>query len=144
MIKKLKILSLFANTGVAESLLHETNAEVLIAYEIDDRRCKFYQSIYPKTKVICGDIRNKEIFSAIVKTYWEKRDYKAELGAKRDFKAYTCGVFIRMNSRSLANAVDEAANYVAGKTADPEAKAAVRKALQDASTNFEKAKRGEI
>ena len=67
MRKKLKILSLFANTGVAESLLHETNAEVLIANEIDDRRCKFYQSIYPKTKVICGDIRNKEIFSTIVK-----------------------------------------------------------------------------
>ena len=67
MRKKLKILSLFANTGVAESLLHETNAEVVIANEVDDRRCKFYQSIYPKTKVICGDIRNKEIFSTIVK-----------------------------------------------------------------------------
>lgn len=82
--------------------------------------------------------------AAIVKTYWEKRDYKAELGAKRDFKAYTCGVFVRMNSKSLAKAVDEAANYVAGKTVDPDAKAAVRKALQDASKNFEKAKKGEI
>jgi hypothetical protein len=82
--------------------------------------------------------------AAIVKTYWEKRDYKAELGAKRDFKAYTCAVFIRMNSKALAKAVDEAANYVAGNTADPEAKATVRKALQDASKNFEKAKRGEI
>jgi DNA (cytosine-5)-methyltransferase 1 len=64
--KKLKILSLFANTGVAESLLNETNAEVVIANEIDERRCKFYQSIYPKTKVICGDIRNNEIFSTII------------------------------------------------------------------------------
>lgn len=82
--------------------------------------------------------------AAVVKTYWEKRDYKAELGAKRDFKAYTCAVFIRMNSKSLAKAVDEAANYVAGKADDADAKATVRKALQDASKNFEKAKKGDI
>ncbi|WP_127714522.1 hypothetical protein [Halobacteriovorax sp. HLS] len=82
--------------------------------------------------------------AAIVKTYWEKRDYKAELGAKRDFKAFTCAVLIRMNSKALAKAVDEAANYVAGKADDPETKATVRKALQDASKNFEMAKKGEI
>ena len=82
--------------------------------------------------------------AAIVKTYWEKRDYRAELRAKRDFKAYTCAVFIRMNAKSLAKAVDEAANYVAGKADDAETKTAVRKALQDASKNFEKAKKGEI
>ena len=82
--------------------------------------------------------------AAIVKTYWEKRDYKAELGAKRDFKAFTCAVFIRMNSKSLAKAVEEAANYVAAKADDPETKASVKKALQDASKNFEMAKKGEI
>lgn len=82
--------------------------------------------------------------AAIVKTYWEKRDYKAELGAKRDFKSFTCAVLIRMNSKALAKAVDEAANYVAGKADDPETKATVRKALQDASKNFEMAKKGEI
>ncbi|OUR96510.1 hypothetical protein A9Q84_09175 [Halobacteriovorax marinus] len=82
--------------------------------------------------------------AAIVKTYWEKRDYKAELGAKRDFKAYTCAVFIRVDSKRLARAVDAAANFVANKADDAETKSNVKKALDNASVNFAKAKKGEI
>lgn len=79
----------------------------------------------------------------IEKTYWEKRKYQKEKGAKKDFTAWICAVYLRMPSESLKRAIDEAANHVAGRTDDPETKDTVRKALKDASENFVKAKRGE-
>ncbi len=82
--------------------------------------------------------------AAIVKTYWEQREYKKNLGAKEDFKAYTCAVLIRMDAERLKKAVDDAANFVAKKVEDKEMKAKVEKALETAGENFVKARRGEI
>lgn len=82
--------------------------------------------------------------AAVEKTYWEKRQYLQERGAKRDFKAYTCAAFIRIESKRLKKAVDAAANFVSNATDDPETKENVKKALKDASDNFIKAKKGEI
>jgi len=82
--------------------------------------------------------------AAVVKTYWEKRNYQVDLGAKRDFSAFTCAVFIRIPSKRLSAAVNEAANHVVKKADDPETKANVKQALKDASKNFVKAKQGTI
>lgn len=82
--------------------------------------------------------------AAVEKTYWEKRAYQKAKGAKKDFTAWTCGVFIRMPTKRLNAAIDEAANHVVKRADDPETKEAVRKAMDDASKNFVKAKRGEI
>ena len=62
---KLKILSLFANIGVAEAYLDEMGHEVVVANELDRRRATLYQKIYPKTKMICGDITDKTTFNII-------------------------------------------------------------------------------
>ena len=80
----------------------------------------------------------------VVKTYWEQREYKKSLGAKEDFKAFTCSVLIRMEADRLRKSVDEAANFVAKKVDDPEAKENVKKALQNASDNFIKARQGTL
>lgn len=82
--------------------------------------------------------------AAVIKTYWEQREYKKSLGAKEDFKAYTCAVLIRMEADRLKKSVDEAASFVVKKTDDPEAKENVKKALQNAGEDFLKARRGEI
>jgi hypothetical protein len=82
--------------------------------------------------------------AAIVKTYWEQREYKKSLGAKEDFKAFTCAVLIRMDSERLKKAVDEAANFVMKKAEDKESKAKVEEALKNVSDNFIKARKGEI
>lgn len=62
---KLKILSLFANIGVAEAYLEEIGHEVVVANELDRRRATLYQKIYPKTKMVCGDITDKTTFNII-------------------------------------------------------------------------------
>lgn len=82
--------------------------------------------------------------AAVVKTYWEQREFKKSLGAKEDFKAYTCAVLIRMDADRLRKSVEDAASLVVKKVDDPEAKENVKKALKNISEDFVKARKGEI
>lgn len=66
MNKKHKILSLFANIGIAEAYFDEIGKEVVVANEIDPRRAKLYQAIYPKSKMICGDITDENVYKNIL------------------------------------------------------------------------------
>lgn len=63
----MKILSLFANIGVAEAYLKETHNEVVLANELIERRSTLYSKIYPEAETICGDITDKKIQDEIVK-----------------------------------------------------------------------------
>jgi hypothetical protein len=82
--------------------------------------------------------------AAVVKTYWEQREFKKSMGAKEDFKAYTCAVLLKMDGDRLKKSVEEAASFVVKKVDDPEAKENVKKALQNVSENFIKTRKGEI
>ena len=62
----MKALSLFANIGVAEAYLNEIGIDVVLANELIPRRAKLYESIYPKTKMICGSILDKRIQDEIL------------------------------------------------------------------------------
>lgn len=53
---KINAISLFANIGVAEAYFDSIGVNVVAANELIQRRAKLYQKIYPKTKMICGDI----------------------------------------------------------------------------------------
>lgn len=57
----MKIMSLFANIGVAEAYLEDTGFDVVVANELISRRASLYSKIYPHTKMVCGDITTKEI-----------------------------------------------------------------------------------
>lgn len=62
----MKVLSLFANIGVAEAYLSEIGVEVVLANELIERRASLYSRIYPDTKMICGDITTDKIYSSVV------------------------------------------------------------------------------
>ena len=47
-------LSLFANVGIAEAMFHSLGVKILVANELIERRAKFYQEVYPKSKMICS------------------------------------------------------------------------------------------
>ena len=64
----MNILSLFATVGVAEARFNELpNAHVVVANELIQRRAALYQQIYPKSKMICGDILDDNVFNSILK-----------------------------------------------------------------------------
>jgi hypothetical protein len=82
--------------------------------------------------------------AAVVKTYWEKRNYTKELGAKKDYIGFTCASLIRMEAERLRSAVDKASEDVVEKADDPETKANVKKALENIDDEFLKARHGEV
>lgn len=62
----MKILSLFANIGIAEARLNELeDAEVVVANELVPRRASLYQQIYPYSRMICGNILNPDTVSNV-------------------------------------------------------------------------------
>lgn len=61
-----KVLSLFANIGVAEAYLKEIGFDVVVANELIERRALLYSKIYPDTHMICGDITDNKIFDKII------------------------------------------------------------------------------
>lgn len=71
-MSKLKGLSLFANVGIAEAYLKAIGVDICIANEIDETRAKFYQDVYPETHMVCGDITDERIRTAIINEAIEK------------------------------------------------------------------------
>ncbi len=62
----MKVLSLFANIGVAEAYLADIGVDVVVANELLERRAHLYQEIYPSTEMICGDITDEHVYSQIL------------------------------------------------------------------------------
>lgn len=63
-----KILSLFANIGVAEAYLEELGFRVVVANELIERRANLYSEIYPFTNMICGDITDSDTYNKILES----------------------------------------------------------------------------
>lgn len=64
--EKLKVLSLFANVGVAETYFEDSGIDVVLANELLSDRACFYSYVHPKTEVIQGDITDYKIFQEVV------------------------------------------------------------------------------
>ena len=62
----MKVLSLFANIGVAEAFLKELGVDVVLANELIPRRAELYSKIYPDTQMICGDITDSRVYEHII------------------------------------------------------------------------------
>lgn len=82
--------------------------------------------------------------AAVIKTYWEKRNYMQKMGAKKDYIGFTCATLIRMEAARLKAAVDKASEDLVEKADDPETKENVKKALENLSDDFVKARHGEV
>ena len=63
---KLRGISLFANVGVAEAYLEKIGVDMRIANELLPERARFYQDVYPNTHMVCGDITDDKVRTALV------------------------------------------------------------------------------
>ena len=75
-MNRLKGVSLFANVGIAETYLKNVGIDIVVANELEDKRAKFYQYLYPEANMIIGDITDKKIFDSV---------YKASINNNVDF-----------------------------------------------------------
>lgn len=62
----MRAVSLFSNVGIAETYLSEIGIEVAVANELLPQRADFYRHLYPKTKMITGDITNPSVYCEII------------------------------------------------------------------------------
>lgn len=70
----MRIVSLFANIGVAEARLNEVNGlAVVVANEWQQRRADLYHRIYPETDMICGDITDEAIYQKVLSACKKER-----------------------------------------------------------------------
>jgi DNA (cytosine-5)-methyltransferase 1 len=65
---KLKGLSLLANVWISESLLKNTNLDIVVANEFLPERVRFYQEMHPDSKMVCGDITDKDTYNEVIQT----------------------------------------------------------------------------
>lgn len=66
-MKRIKALSLFSNVGISEAYFKSVGIDVLLANEIEQKRCDFYSYVYPSVEVVCGDITSPSIKDLLVK-----------------------------------------------------------------------------
>ena len=57
--KKMKGLSLFACSGIAEYYLDKTDIDIVLANELLQERCDIYKHFYPDAEIIQGDVNEK-------------------------------------------------------------------------------------
>jgi DNA (cytosine-5)-methyltransferase 1 len=67
MQKKIKAMSLFSGAGIGELRLPTTMVDVIAANELLKQRAECYTFFYPSTKMICGDITEAKVKSALIK-----------------------------------------------------------------------------
>lgn len=63
---KIKGISLFSGVGVSNAYLKDIGIEIVVANELLEKRAEFYKHLYPKSKMIVGDIKDKEVFNKIL------------------------------------------------------------------------------
>lgn len=63
---KLRGLSLFANVGIAEAYLESIGVHIEVANELLPDRARFYQDVYPNTHMVCGDITDDDVRTALI------------------------------------------------------------------------------
>jgi hypothetical protein len=87
---------------------------------------------------LASKIQEVIVGAGVDKSYWEKRNYKMKLGAKRDFSAYTCAVLVKIKAETLQSAIDQARMEIMNRTQDKAMKEKVEQALQNVEENFDK------
>ena len=67
--------SLFSSAGIAEYYLEDIGLNITVANEIVVERARLYQSIYPNSKMIQGNILDPIIFKRILNSSNDKLDF---------------------------------------------------------------------
>ena len=67
--------SLFSSAGISETYLEDVGLNITVANELLLQRANLYQAIYPKSKMIAGNILDDTIFKSILDNSSDKLDF---------------------------------------------------------------------
>ena len=67
--------SLFSSAGISETYLEDIGLNITVANELLLERANLYQAIYPKSKMIAGNILDDKIFKSIIDNSADNLDF---------------------------------------------------------------------
>lgn len=62
----MKGLSLFAGAGIGETFLADCGIDIITSNELVPKRAALYKATKPSCNVICGDIRDVNVFTIVI------------------------------------------------------------------------------
>src|SRR5687768_3374546 len=97
--------SLFSSAGIAETYFEEVGINIIAANELIKERADLYQSLYPKSKMINGNILDDKVFKTLVKCTPKKIDFL--------IASPPCqGMSIAGKNRSVEQMIKDERNYL--------------------------------
>ena len=103
--------SLFSSAGIAETYLEDVGVNIIAANELIKERADLYQSLYPKSKMIAGNILDENVFKTIVKNTPKKLDFL--------IASPPCqGISVAGKNRNLEQMLTDERNYLVFKIID--------------------------
>lgn len=103
--------SLFSSAGIAETYLEDVGINIVAANELIKERADLYQSLYPTSKMISGNILDERIFETIVKTTPKKLDFLIATPPCQ-------GISVAGKNRHLSQMLTDERNYLVFKIID--------------------------
>lgn len=67
--------SLFSSAGIAEAYLQDIGIQIVVANELVPERANLYQSLYPESKMITGNILDEQVFHTIIQNTPKQLDF---------------------------------------------------------------------
>lgn len=99
--------------------------------EMDDKLSQYVEDNLAK------EVQTSIVGARVHRTYWEKRRFLKEKGAKKDHDGYTCSALLKIGKDQLGSAFNRANEKLTEKADTSEAKAKVSKAIEEAKAAFE-------
>ena len=63
----MKGISLFSSAGIGEMYIKDLGIDIIVANEIDKKRCELYKYFHPESEMINGDIQDSTIKNELIK-----------------------------------------------------------------------------
>lgn len=82
------------------------------------------------------EVQNQFVGSRVLATYWEKRKFMKEMGAKNDWAGYTCSALVRIPKDQLKKAFSRANKVLSAKAKSTKTKDTVNKAVEKAQDEY--------
>jgi len=121
---------------ISTKIYAELSAEMAGNSSIDENN--------PAVKAMMENVRTElnstismSVYGAkIRKTYWEKRFYQEDLGAKKDYNAYTCAALVQISRKNLKEGVEHVTQKIESTTKAKMSREEVRRAVARAKKDL--------
>lgn len=103
--------SLFSSAGIAETYFEEVGINIVAANELVKERADLYQTLYPNSKMVTGNILDGHVFELLVKNTPEKLDFL--------IASPPCqGMSVAGKNRNVEQMLNDERNYLVFKIID--------------------------